>query len=176
MTVFNRVPQNTNALQPTKYLLTFDRIGSIQYFCQSVNIPGISVGEASVPFPSLNIPLPGNKLSFNNFNINFIIDEQMDSWKSLYNWFQSFASPKGTEERNRLTQIQNQNRTTKHPFASDATLSVLSALNNPLFRIQFYNMFPISLSDINLDVKLSADDILTGDAVFVYEQFEFFNA
>jgi hypothetical protein len=87
----------------------------------------------------------------------------------------SFASPKGTDERNRLTAQQNQNtlNSTNLKQYSDGTLTILNALNNPVSRIQFYNMFPSSLSDLNFDTKLSADDIITGDATFYFESYDF---
>ncbi len=55
---------------------------------------------------------------------------------------------------------------------SDATLTILSSLNNPIARVEFTNMFPVSLSDIFFDTKQSADDIITADATFVYDQFK----
>jgi hypothetical protein len=175
MTALTRTPENTNLLQATKFLLTFDRIPNTTYFCQSANLPGVSVGQAQLTFPSLTAFAPGNQISYNNFNIVFTIDEALNSWKDLHNWFLSFASPNGTEERNRLTNQQNQYKTNSNAFKqySDGILTILNALNNPVARIHFHNMFPVSLSDIQFDTKLSADDIITGDATFVFESFEF---
>jgi len=174
MSALGRTPQNTNLLQPTKYLLVFDRISTTQYFCQSLNIPGISLGEVTINSQGMDIHSPGNKLSYNEFNINFIVDEQLESWKQLYNWFQSIASPLGTDERNRLSSLQNQyTPDTRFKNFSDSTLTILSALNNPIMRVQFTNMFPLTLSDINFDTAQSADDIITASASFRYEYFEF---
>jgi hypothetical protein len=175
MTALNRAPQNQNLLQATKFIMTFNRMPTISYFCQSVSLPGISVGQAQIPYPSITVFSPGNQISFNNFNVVFTIDEEMKSWKEIYNWILSFASPKGTDERNKLTTQQNQYNMggDANKQYSDGTLTVLNALNNPVARIQFYNMFPVSLSDIQFDTKLSADDIVTGDATFVFERYEF---
>ena len=174
MTVLTRTPDNTNLLQPTKYLLTFDRIPTVQYFCQAVNIPGVSVGQAPINFPSVDVYSPGNKIAYNNLNINFMVDEGMVGWQNLYDWFRSFASPDGTDERNVLNNLASQKKfNTKKPYLSDATLTILSALNNPVVRVQFINMFPVSISDLNFDTKQSADDIMVGTANFVYEQFKF---
>jgi hypothetical protein len=173
MNVLTRTPQNTNLLQPSKYLITFDRIGSTQYFCQSVNLPGVSVGQAPINFPSLDVYAPGNKIAYNNFNIEFIVDEELKTWQQMYNWFLSFASPEGTDDRNLKTEIQNNYKRQQKKEYSDATLTILSALNNPILRIEFTNMFPVSLSDVIFDTKLSADDIVTADVTFVYESFKF---
>ena len=173
MTTLTRTPVNTNLLQPTKYLLTFSRMPTVQYFCQAVNLPGVSVGQAPITFPSVTVYSPGNQIAYNNFNIEFTVDEEVQSWKELYEWFRSFSSPDGTDERTLLSQKQNQGKTVKKPWYSDATLTVLSALNNPILRVEFINIFPVSLSDLQFDTKLSADDIMTADANFVYDQFKF---
>ena len=173
MTALTRTPQNTNYAQPTKFMLSFDRLPTVTYFCTAVNIPGVSVGQAPIAFPSLTVYSPGNQLAYNNFNVDFNVDESLETWKELYNWFKSFASPNGTDERNCLSSQANQYTNTTKPWYSDATLTVLNALNNPVVRIQFTNMFPVGLADLNFDTKQSADDIMTGTANFVYQQFEF---
>jgi len=175
MSVLTRTPENTNLLQPTKFLLTFDRIGTTtQYFCQSVNLPGINLGQAPISTPMLDIFAPGNKITYNPFSVNFLLDETLSGWQQLHSWFRSIASPESFQERNRLTALQNQyNKSVDKQQYSDATLTVLSNLNNPIIRIHFFNMFPITLSDILFDTKQSADDIMTGDAVFIFDYFNF---
>jgi hypothetical protein len=174
MAVTDRTPQNTNFIQPTKYLLTFDRIPNAQYFCQSVNIPGVNLGQAQVATPVYDYMVAGNKLTYNAFSMDFIIDEPALAWQDLYKWFLAIASPTSIDDRNYYSSLQNakkyQGNLTSY---SNAMLTIMSNLNNPIIRIQFHNMFPISLSDLNFDTKQSADDIMTGNATFMYEYFEF---
>ena len=85
----------------------------------------------------------------------------------------SIASPVSYEERKSLTAAQNQFATSKLVNYSDATLTVLSSLNNPILRVQFINLFPITLSDIMFDSSQSADDVISGDAVFMFDYFKF---
>ena len=167
MTVLNRNPQNTNLLQPTKFLLTFDRIRDTSYFCQTVNVPGVSLGEVDRSSPFLDMFSPGTKLSYNPLNIAFLLNEDMVSWKNIYNWFLSIADPDGFEKRDHSREIQ----TNKH--LSDATLTVLNNLNNPIMRIQFINCFPLTLSDIQFDTTLGPDTVMTCDATFRYQSYKY---
>ena len=173
MTAITRIPQNANYLQATKDLLTFDRIGSTQYFCQSVNIPGVSIGQAPINTPMLDIFAPGNKITYSQLNIDFAVDEALDSWQQIHNWFRSIASPEGFEERKRLSNAQNQYKAYGQKSYSDATLTVLNNLNNPVVRVRFFNVFPISLSDIQFDTKMTADDIVYGSATFMFDYYNF---
>jgi hypothetical protein len=145
---------------------------TVQYFCQEVNLPGVSMGQAPINTPMLDIYAPGNKLTYNDLTVSFTVDEGLVGWKEIYNWFRAMAAPTGFEDRNRLSELQSK-RTTSSKSYSNATLTILSALNNPLMRINYYNAFPLSLSDIQFDTKTDANDILTASAIFNYDYFEF---
>ena len=128
MDATTRVPQNTNYLQPTKFLLTFERTNSVQYFCQAINLPGISLGQAPINLPTADIYAPGNKITYNQLNIDFNIDENLETWRHLHDWFRSIASPTSFDERKRLTSLQNRYTRTERTALknySDATLTVL---------------------------------------------------
>ena len=174
MTALTRLPQNTNYLQPSKFLLTFDRLGDVQYFCQTINIPGVNLGQAPFNTPMLDVFVPDRKIIYNPLSIHFTIDESLNGWQQLHAWFRSIASPTSFDERNRLTSLQNASKTSSSLNSySDATLTILSALNNPILRVKFYNVFPITLSDILFDTTQSADDIITADCVFTFDYFDF---
>jgi hypothetical protein len=176
MPALKRSPENVNLLQPTKFLLSFDRIGTSQFFCQTVNIPGINLGSAAINTPVADIYAPGNKIAYEQLSISFIVNEDVQSWKDIHSWFRSIASPEGFNERNRLSNVQTQFSKSKQKNYSDATLTVMSALNNPLLRIQFFNAFPTSLSGIEFDTTKSAETIITASATFRFDYFNFVDA
>jgi len=167
MTALNRNPQNTNLLQPTKYLLEFKRINTVAYFLQSVNVPSIKLGEAVRVTPFLDMYSPGTKLDYSLLDIEFIVDEEMETWKNLYNWFISIADPDGYEKRTYKEELQ------RSEHFSDATLTILSNLNNPVLRVNFRNLFPLTMGDINFDTRLSADNLVTVSASFRYESYTY---
>jgi hypothetical protein len=175
MTALNRTPTSTNFLQPSKFILAFNRLPTVQYFCQEANIPGVSLDTATFPTPLVDIPVAGNKLSYNEFAVTFMVDEYVSSWNELYKWLLAIASPKSFEERVKLNSLQNTNSSTIS-YYSDATLTVMTALNNPAVRINFSRMFPISLTDIRFDTQQSADTIITATASFRYQYFEITSA
>jgi hypothetical protein len=121
----------------------------------------------------LDVFAPGNKIIYNPLSVNFIVDEKIDGWQQIHAWFRSIASPEGFSERNRLSDQQTKFNSKKPKYYSDAILTVLSALNNPIVKIQFINAFPVSLSDIQFDTRMGAEDIITCDATFVYDYFNF---
>jgi len=162
MTALNRNPQNTNLLQPTKFLLNFKKIDSVQYFCQSVNLPGITLsGPAKQSTPFLTIPKAGDVLTYNPLSVTFTVDEDLQTIKAIQNWLLGIADPSA---------FQNRNINYKNNY-SDATLTILTGLNNNNLKIQFVNLFPTDISDIKFDTKESADDIIVASANFKYEYY-----
>jgi hypothetical protein len=170
MTVLNRNPQSVNFLQPTKFLLNFDRLPAVTYQCQQVNLPGATLGVVTRETPFLDIYSPGTKLVYNPLSVTFYIDEELESWKNMLTWFYSIADPSGFEKRDHEHELQ----TNKH--LSDATLTILTNLNNPGIRIKFANIFPMDISDLQFDVQGSADTILTATVTFRYDYYTVENA
>ena len=167
MTVLNRNPVNTNPLQATKFLLSFSRIPNTQYFCQEVNLPGVTLGTVDRVTPFLDMYSPGTKLKYDPLDVTFIVDEELQSWKDMYKWFISIADPDGFENRDHSLQLQQQ----KH--FSDATLTILSALNNPIMRVEFTNCFPLTMNGIDFDTKQDANHIVTCTANFRYQSYKY---
>jgi len=167
MSVLNRNPVNTNLLQPTKFLLTINRIKHTTYFCQNVEIPSITLGEVDRSSPFLDMYSPGTKLSYDPLDISFLVNEDLSSWKSLYDWFLSIADPDGFEKRDHSAELQDQKQ------LSDITLTILNNLNNPIIRIEFINCFPLNMSSIRFDSTQDADTILTCDASFRYQSYKY---
>jgi len=50
------------------------------YFCQSLSIPGISLGEVPVNNPFLDVYSPGEKAIYDLLNVTFMVDEELKSW------------------------------------------------------------------------------------------------
>ena len=165
MSVLNRNPQNPNFLQPTKFLMNIERIPGVTYQCQQVNLPGATLGVVTRETPFLDLYSPGTKLVYNPLSITFTIDEDLESWQGLMDWFYSIADPSGFEKRDRERELQ----TNKH--LSDGTLTILTNLNNPGKRIKFANLFPMDISDLQFDTQGSADTILTATVTFRYDYY-----
>ena len=106
-------------------------------------------------------------ISYSPLDITFLVNEDLSSWRNLYDWFTSIASPDGFEGRDHSPELQTNKK------LSDATLTILNNLNNPVLKIEFTNCYPLSMSGIQLDSTQSADTILTCDATFRYQSFKY---
>lgn len=173
MTAFQRNPPNSNYLQSSKFQVIFPRITSVTYFCQSVNIPGISVNPARMPTPLVDLYIPGDKLEYETFDITFIVDEELWSWQIIHDWIRGYSFPCSFEEYANMDRESIQTLHSNRPQYSDGYLMSLTALNNTKTIIKLIDAFPVSLSEINFDSKASADNIITATASFRYQLYNF---
>lgn len=171
MSVLTRTPTNVNILQETKYLVSFNRIPDTVFFIQNCNIPGIFSSPASQATPFMDINRAPDKITYEPFIISFIVNEDLSSWVAIHNWLRGLGFPTTFDEYNRL-KIENPDTNTNEPQYSQATLTILSALNNPKLRIKFRDIFPVSLTGINLSTVSSADQIPVATATFKYTYFD----
>ncbi len=161
-------PQDTNFLQSTKFLLTFSRVPNVQYFCQSVNLPGVSMQAAEQETPFVKIYRPGDKMEFEDFTIDFLVDEDLLSWLEIFKWIQGMTFPENFEQYRNLRNLSRYTQNKTEPQYSDGTLNILTALNNANIQVNFIDMFPIGLSSIHFNSTDENTTTLSATATFRY--------
>jgi 2-C-methyl-D-erythritol 4-phosphate cytidylyltransferase len=112
MTIITKTPQNPNPLHPNKFQLTFSRAPHIQYFCQSVSVPGISLSEVPRQTPFVDLYSPGEKAIYDVFNITFMVDEYLSGWLEIHDWIRAMTFPEKFEE---YLHLQKQSRYVGNP-------------------------------------------------------------
>ena len=174
MTALNRNPSNPNMLQPNKFTLNLSRSPNLQYFCQTVTLPGLSTSEIPVQNPFVELYAPGEKAIYDTLNITFLVDAEMTAWLEIHDWLRALTFPTDYEEYrnlgllNKFTTAAN----SKSPQYTDGAVTILSAANKPYFKINFIDMFPISLGGFMMSATDTPETIITSDATF---RFTYFN-
>ena len=176
MTALTRNPKNPNYLHPNKFQLNFARLPNIQYFCQTVTVPGISLSEIPQNTPFVDLYRPGEKAIYDLLNVTFLVDESLKSWLEVHDWIRAMTFPEDFKEYRNLGLLSKtsgiRQATGLPPQYSDATLTILSSANNPAYTFKFYDVFPTSLSTFVMSTTDSPDTAITADATFRYSYFD----
>lgn len=171
-----RTPTNKDILQTTKFSLNFDRLKNISFFCQNVNLPGVSLSEIPRNTPFIDLYVPGEKMVYDTLNVTFIVDEDLRGWQAIHDWIRAMTFPTDFKEYRDLSKLSEGSyyryRNDTAPQYTDATLSVYTNKNNINFKIIFKDLFPVSLGSILFNASDSADNITSSDAVF---RFSYYN-
>jgi hypothetical protein len=173
MSAINRNPSNTNSLVGNKFSINFTRLPNLNYFCQSINLPGMSIGEIPRNNPFIDLYSPGEKLTYDSLNFSFIVDEDLKSWLEIHDWMRAMTFPTDfSEYRNlpNLNKFAKANPT--FPQFSDATVNILTSSLNLNYNVRLYDCFPTSLSSIIFNSTDSPENIITADVSFRFSYFD----
>lgn len=175
MAILDRNPSNPNFLHPNKFTLSFGRMPSVQFFCQGVSVPGISLSEVPRQNPFVDLYSPGEKAIYDIMNITFYVDEELTAWKEVHDWIRGMTFPTNFEEYARMgQQAKNKQSLIRPDFPqfSDASLTLHSSSNTPLYRFKFYDCFPTTLSSFVVNTQDSPETIITADASIRFAYFD----
>jgi hypothetical protein len=164
-------PQNSNYLQQTKYLLTFPRVSATQYFCQKVNLPGVSLDPLEQNTPFVDLYRPGNKISYDSFTATFIVDEDMRSWMEIHDWIKGLTFPENFAQYSNLKYLSDFTEAAPFQQYADGSLVILSALNNAKLTVNFADMFPVSISALDFDSTDEDTTTMTATATFKFSYY-----
>ena len=174
----------------TQWRIAFNRLPKTTWFCTAANIPGITLGEAQYATPMSDMFVTGDKLTFETLNITFIVDEELQNYRELWNWLVGIGSPvshsqwetelaKGDGAVRQFGTDDGDGRTKstyeESNLYSDATLIVYNSKNIPKVDVKFKNMFPTSISALEYSQELTDVEYFKASASFRYLYYEFEN-
>ena len=182
--VNTREPTVLDYASPVQFRFKCSKLPTVEFFCQTANIPGISLGQATVDTPLKSIPFPGDELNYQDLGISFLVDENLNNYKEIHDWLLGLGSPQNHNQFSTLrdtgtdrfpgqtTNSPNNNTVPDGGTYSDATLTILNSKNIAKVEIRFHNIFPTSLGALSYDVQASDVNYLQANVDFSYMYYE----
>ncbi|MBU88970.1 MAG: hypothetical protein CMA57_01025 [Euryarchaeota archaeon] len=162
---------NRNFLSPTGFKFSLKRSPGVAFFCNQANIPSIDLGIAIQPTYFKDIDIPGDKVSFGDLTLRFLVDEDLVNYMEIQNWIRGLGFPESMQEFNDLENeavLPGNYGKSGDNIYSDGTLQILSSNLVPKFNVSFKDLFPYSLSTITFDATDTDVDYFTADVSFKY--------
>ena len=171
-----------------QWRLAFNRLPKTTWFCTAANLPGIQLGEASYPTPMTDTFVAGDKLTFENLNITFMVDEELQNYRELWDWLVGIGAPKKHSQWRTIldsgdgavrsfgtpdTDTRTKTTFDESNLYSDSTLIVYNYKNTPKVNVHFKNMFPTTLSALEYSQELTDVEYFKATATFRYLYYEF---
>ena len=91
--VQTRQPSIMDYASPVQFRFKCSKLPKVEFFCQSANIPGIGLGTATMPTGLKDIPIPGDKVSYQDLAISFLVDENLNNYKEIHDWIIGLGFP-----------------------------------------------------------------------------------
>jgi hypothetical protein len=169
---------NTNALYGNHYKFTIDRLPDLTFYVQSVQTSSVEGGQAIQPNPFSNIHHPGEKLSYGNIEVSYLIDAQFKNYFSLYYWMKGYGFPHSFEEvvqfrEKQQTLIPNMRPIIHNIETTHAVLSVLTPDTSAIVaEIHYEGLFPINLTPLQFQTTDSDAPLLSTTCTFSCSVFD----
>ncbi len=167
--------ENRNYLSPTGFYFSVVRAPKVGFFGYQVNVPGLDLGVAIQPNYLTDIPRPGEKITFGDLTLTFLVDEDLVNYLEIQNWMRGIGFP---ESLNQIYEWQRKDAPSSYPgnykddldlnLFSDGTLAIYNSADNPNFKVEFQNLFPYALSPLQFDSQISDVRYLSATASFKY--------
>ena len=192
----SRQPTVLDYSSPTQFRFMIHQLPKVEFFTTAANIPAISLGELVIPTPYKSIPILGDNLTFDNLSISFIVDEELQNYKTIHDWMIGIGFPKSRQQfidfrnsgsntpqegqgGNTGTGISNKDiggrggpAIADKAFYTDATLTILSNKNNPIVEVRFSDLFPVALSGLDYNQNVTDVEYITATIDFRYKLYE----
>lgn len=154
----------SNFLSPIEFRLVINRLPETVFYVQSASIPGLSSQPEDVGTPFKVLPFSGVKLTYEDLTVNVIADENLNGFKEISNWLVALTFPDRYPQYKELESSEN-------GTVSDMSLIVMDSSKNGNINIVFKNVFPISVSSIQLNTKETDVNPPTFDITFKYDSY-----
>jgi len=187
--VIDRTPSKLDYASPIQFRFKMTKLPNVEFFIQSANIPGITLGEVTMPTPLKDISMPGEKITYASLDVSFLVDENLNNYKELHDWITGIGFPQDHKQFSDLlatgsdrfpgstASTSSTGTSTPQPLSeggiySDATLTVLNSKNIAKTEIRFQNVYPVTLGGLSYDIKASDVSYLQVNASFNYMYYD----
>ena len=164
---FAKQIDNRNFLSGVGFKFNLTKFPKVDFFSNSARIPELNLELTRQPSYLKNIDVPGERLTYGDLTLRFLVDENMENYISVYTWLKGLGFPETTKEYKDLTTDKDGQRDNKEAFC-DGSLSILNSNYREVAKVKFKDLFPTSLTSLDFDATNTDIQFFTAEATFKY--------
>ena len=166
-TAFDKQINNRNFLSPVGFRFTLAKEPKVAFFSNSVRIPEITLGTTIQPSYLKDVDIPGDKLTYGDFSLRFLVDENLVNYMAIHNWITGLGYPESTDQFKSLT-TNSEGETDLLEQFSDGSLHILNSNYRTVATVKFRDLFPISISSLDFEATDTDVNYFTAEVTFKY--------
>ena len=148
-----------NFLNPSSFVLTLDSqtYSGAEFTIQTMMLPDVTTTGAPLQFRQIDVGRTADKITFGQFEISYLIDEDLLNYKEIFDWLKA--------------NVETNHTATNH--VRDLTLTIMNSANNVTKQIKFVDAYPTTLSALPFDITTTDVEYLTAVVSFSYSYYVF---
>jgi len=126
-------------------------------------------------------------LEYSNLSITFLVDEYLENYISLHSWITGAGFPQKRGQFSTFRDVTSNTQiragstpsvdivgtaTSDKTMYSDAFIMILSNKNNPILQVNFQDIFPVSLGDLDFTQAATDVEYMSVTAEFAYKIYD----
>ena len=164
---FGKQIANRNFLSGVGFKFNLTKFPKVDFFSNSARIPELNLELTTQASYLKNIDVPGERLTYGDFTLRFLVDENMENYQSIYDWLTGVGFPETTKEFAEIIKDKDGQRDPKEAFC-DGTLRILNSNYREVGKVKFNDLFPVSLTSLEFDATNTDVQFFTAEATFKY--------
>ena len=170
---FSKQLDNRNFLSPIGFEFTLAKYPKVSFMCNSAKIPQITLETTQQSTYLKSIDIPGDQLIYNDFNLRFLVDEDLVNYKIIHNWLTAIGFPETTKQY--ADQYFEDGENDINNFFSDGTLIILNSNFQGKAQVKFKDLFPVSLTSLDFTATETDVNYFTAEVSFKYTVYNLLN-
>ena len=150
---------NRNPALAVNFLLEIPLAKELNYFVQTVDVPGLTMAGVETPYRNVQANVPSNRIDYDQLNLAFIVDENWANWNYVFEW---------------MKRIRTGNSAISDTM-TDITLNLVNSNKNLNKIMVFRGAYPTLLGTLPLDSTVVDSNPLVCSLSFRYQDFELRN-
>ena len=163
--------ENRNFLSPVGFKFTLGKYPKVDFFSNSSRIPEISLGTANQPSYLKDVDVPGDKLSYGDLSLRFLVDENLENYMLIHNWLRGLGSPDSLKEFDDLLKEDDGIEDYSKQF-SDGSLHILNSNFRTSAVVKFKDLFPTYLTSLEFEATETDIQYFTAEVTFKYTMYD----
>ena len=164
---FSKQIDNRNFLSGVGFKFSLTKFPKVDFFSNSARIPELNLELTNQSSYLKNIDIPGERLTYGDLTLRFLVDENMENYISVYNWLKGLGFPESTQQFADIIKDKDGQRDPKEAFC-DGTLRILNSNYREVAKVKFNDLFPTSLTSLDFDATNTDVQYFTAEATFKY--------
>lgn len=132
-----------NHFNASEFQIFIHKLPKVSFAATKFDLPGISGSAPQSPTPFNPINMAYDKIEYSPLTLDFIVDENLDNYISVFNWMKGLGTDEKFKQRVDL----------KNQLVTDVTVVMYSSSDNPVKTVEFKNCMPTALSNIQLSTN-----------------------
>lgn len=143
-----------NRLTANRATLHFTILPNLSFMLTGYPLPAIMLPPANQSSPFFDMGHSGDKLEFEELEVEFLVSEYLKEWLELFDWMNNLANP------HEFNPIDN--------LSTSATMFIYSSHNQPFLEITFEDVIPTMLGGLNFTEAIGETYEIKSNASFRY--------